>query len=215
MPCWLSRILAPGNRQSDEQSSTPLSRPQPVTPTDTSSKKVSAKPITSGNMAYEQSLSFVLSWEGGFSDDYRDPGGKTAFGLTQRDYPELWDRDKTPRREDAHYIYKRDFWDAVDGDAWPEPVALMVFDAAVNCGAHRAVKFLQRAAEAHPDGIIGPRTRYAVKKMWATNPERLLRDMAAERITYYGLLDHLDDVFLRGWARRTCDCLLTAMKGLD
>ncbi len=46
----------------------------------------------------------------------------------------------------------------------PLVLILMAFDAAVNSGTYRAAKWLQSAAGAAPDGLIGPNTIALAKK---------------------------------------------------
>ncbi|MGB1390382.1 MAG: putative peptidoglycan-binding domain-containing protein [Paracoccaceae bacterium] len=75
-------------------------------------------------------------------------------------------------------------------------------------GVSRAVKFLQGAIGAGPDGIIGPKTR---KKIQEANPRDMLRNMLALRIKFYMDLDHLNDIYGLGWSRRSVDVIMDAM----
>lgn len=159
---------------------------------------------------FKKALSFVLRWEGGYSDDPNDPGGRTIFGITERDYPSLWEDGGEPTMEDAKRIYRRDYWEACDCGAMPSPIALMVFDSAVNQGCYRSVQFLQKAVGTRPDGVFGPNTRRFMLKEWDRDPHGVLRDLAAYRLQHYALLDDLDDYYALGWARRAVDCLMAA-----
>jgi lysozyme family protein len=53
--------------------------------------------MTSSN--FQKCLAFVLKYEGGKSDDPRDPGGKTIEGITQRTYDAFLDKKGKPRRD--------------------------------------------------------------------------------------------------------------------
>jgi len=74
----------------------------------------------------------VIGVEGGYSNDPRDPGGETKFGISKRAYPNV----DIPRLtlEQAQGIYRRDYWDACGCDTMSWERALCVFDMAVNQG---------------------------------------------------------------------------------
>ena len=48
----------------------------------------------------------VISHEGGYSNDAKDPGGETNFGISKRAYPQVDIKNLT--RDAAKQIYKRD-----------------------------------------------------------------------------------------------------------
>ena len=87
-----------------------------------------------------KAMEFVFSWEGGYVDDPADPGGRTRWGISQRAYPDLDIANLT--KDQARAIYKKDYWDKVGGDTLPAPLALVAFNAAVNCGVGRAKRWL-------------------------------------------------------------------------
>lgn len=101
---------------------------------------------------FEKSLEFVSKWEGGFSDDKFDPGGKTKYGISQKSYPKLDIANLT--KETAKEIYRRDFWIGSGCDRLAWPLCLVVFDTAVNCGTFRARAFLDMAIKNEPDRPI-------------------------------------------------------------
>ena len=74
----------------------------------------------------------VLSHEGGYVNDPRDPGGETRWGISKRSYPHVDIKRLT--RDDAIAIYERDFWRRVQGDKLPRQFAFQALDAAVNHG---------------------------------------------------------------------------------
>ena len=145
---------------------------------------------------FDRALAFVLNVEGGFSDDPHDPGGATKYGISQRAYPHLNIRALT--RSQARAIYRRDYWQRARCDALPPPIAIALFDAAVNHGVARATRLLQRSARVRADGIIGPKTRAAIA---AANPPDLLLDFLSHRLRAYAR-DRNAARFMRGWARR-------------
>ena len=81
---------------------------------------------------FERALAFVLKWEGGYTNDPDDPGGETNFGISKRMYPR--ENIRTMTRERAAELYKRDYWIPAGCDQMPFPLALVVFDTAINCG---------------------------------------------------------------------------------
>ena len=82
----------------------------------------------------------------------------------------------------------------------------------MNIGSGRAVRFLQAAVGAGPDGIIGPQTR---RKIAARDPDEILRDMLAIRVAYYMSLDTLNDRYGLGWARRSVDVIIDGIRIID
>lgn len=156
-------------------------------------------------MNFDQAFDILLKHEGGFSDHAADPGGKTRFGITEavaREVGYRGDMRELPM-DLAKRIYKDRYWDAVRAEELPEAVRYAVFDAAVNSGPRQAALWLQRAVGVKDDGIIGPKTLAAVR---AADPERLLRQMLAQRLRFMAGLPNWP-AFGRGWARRIADLM--------
>lgn len=126
--------------------------------------------------AWEKGIDFVLSYEGGLVDNPADPGGLTNFGISSRSYPSVDIRNLT--RADAESIYRRDYWDAIHGDELPGPLAVAVFDSAVNQGAGTAKRMLQIALKVTVDGVIGPKTIKAAHEMGTGAVVRFLAERA-------------------------------------
>jgi lysozyme family protein len=119
-------------------------------------------------------LAFVLAHEGGVSARSKrdDPGGLTNLGITEgtlddfnHDHPDegLPGDVRELTQEQATYIYRVAFWNEIDGDDLPAPIALVVFNAAVQSGPTRASRWLQLVLDVKVDGIIGPNTKRAAK----------------------------------------------------
>ena len=94
-------------------------------------------------------LPITLAFEGGAVDDKRDPGGRTNKGVTQRTY-DAW-RKRNGRSgldvfkitdAEVSEIYREDFWKPISGDRLAAGVDLATFDAGVNSGPSRALKWL-------------------------------------------------------------------------
>lgn len=161
---------------------------------------------------FDAGLRHVLHWEGGESNDARDPGGHTNMGTTQRTLDRV--RRKHPEAglpesvsdltyEHVRFIYRVEYWDLCRCSDLPAAAAIMVLDAAVNQGPEDAGRFLQYACGTKPDGMIGPKTIAAANNCDAG---RLVREFGSRRATDYALLDNLDDIYGLGWMRRLFAC---------
>lgn len=108
-----------------------------------------------------------------------DGGGDTWYGIARNFHPhEPW----PPTRERAIEIYKAEYWDAASCERFPFPVALALFDSAVNQGAHRAILTLQRALGVRVDGVVGEATTKAASRV---NASEVLALFMAERALAY------------------------------
>lgn len=145
---------------------------------------------------FDRAVAFVLSIEGGHVHDPQDPGGETKYGISQRAYPHLHIASLTEPQ--ARAIYRRDYWERAGCASLPPPIAIALFDAAVNQGPARAIRLLQRSARVPADGIIGPVTRAAIA---AADPRDLLLDFLSHRLRAYAMTRNAAR-FMRGWARR-------------
>lgn len=152
-------------------------------------------------MNFDQAFERLLGHEGGYVLDSRDPGGETNWGISKRSYPAV--DIKALTQDGAKAIYRRDFWAPVRADELPDLVRFDVFDAAVNSGVNQAAKWLQRAAGANPDGVIGAQTVAATRGAGS---------QLAARFNGYRLQFYTDSgnwaVFGKGWARRIASNLL-------
>ncbi len=170
--------------------------------------------MTDFNTAFDR----LFDNEGGFQNDPRDPGnwtgGKvnkgrllgTKYGISAQTYPFLDIPNIT--REDAKSIYKQDWWDELNMQAYPPSLTYQLFDAAVNHGIYNANKLLQYAVSAKADGIIGTRSHAAIAR---TEKNDLLLRFLAERLLF------MTDIGIwkyngRGWARRIAHNLIIAAK---
>jgi len=117
------------------------------------------------NPDFERALTFVLSVEGGYTNDPSDHGGATNKGITQREYTEWLGLNRLPKRSVAD-ILNADFCEIywcdyrLEGrcERMPWPLCLVHFDAGVNVGVGQAAKFLQRALGCKDDVAIEPVT---------------------------------------------------------
>jgi lysozyme family protein len=138
----------------------------------------------------------ILSHEGGYVFDRRDPGGETQWGISKRSYPAI--NIKALTRDDAKAIYRRDFWQPVATLINDRALQFQILDAAVNHGMGNACRFLQRAVGVADDGHIGPVTVAAAGRM---DPHDVHLKFMAERFEFWAKLTTFE-AFGRGWTRR-------------
>ena len=166
------------------------------------------QPLVSGYpAAFVRAVGRLLDNEGGYSDDTRDRGEETKYGISKREYPELDIKSLT--REQAVGIYYRDWWTRYGYSKLPGAVGAKLFDLAVNIGPGHATRCLQRALRAcgrkiGEDGVLGEQTVGAVV---AANQLALIAGLRAEAAGYYRLLaaeqhDKANADFLSGWLNR-------------
>lgn len=153
---------------------------------------------------FDQCFDKLISHEGGYVNDSRDPGGETKYGISKRAYPQV--DIKALTLDTAKAIYKRDYWDRAQCDKLPPQLAYLLFDAAVNSGIGQAIRFLQRAVNLADDGVLGPLTLAAVQRM---DVESIASRYLAQRLEFMTKLSTWD-TFSKGWARRIAD----QMKGI-
>lgn len=165
------------------------------------------------------SLVCVNVHEGGLDDDPRDPGGRTAYGVTQARYNQYL-RDKGRPRADVwkitvperEEIWRTYYWNVIRGDELPAGLDYVVFDGAVNSGPAQAVKWLQRAINdvraktgegpIAVDGQMGTNTVAAANAIDDT--DAVIERVQARRLA---MLQNLRTwpVYGKGWGRRVAE----------
>ena len=146
------------------------------------------------SLTFDTAFDRLLGHEGGYSNNPKDPGGETNWGICKRSYPHLDIKSLT--RDQAKEIYRADFWNQI-GDAHPA-VRFQAFDFAVNSGIQTAIRKLQRAIGVADDGHFGPRSKAALAAMDLND---VLMRFIAERIDFWASLSTWES-FGKGWARR-------------
>lgn len=174
----------------------------------------------------------TLIHEGGWVNDPHDPGGETVFGITRRDHPDWpgwarvdrvdksatthdsWMRLAAELEEEIAAVYRVHYWSRILGDLIPQQeLAEELFDAAVNCGVARPVRWLQeimtkllQADTLDVDGQMGPATLRELRKVEAQHwCGSVLHDFREARRAYYRTLATRNPAlqkFLRGWLAR-------------
>ena len=150
-------------------------------------------------MNFDRAFEIIIGHEGGYVNDPRDPGGETKYGISKRAYPNEDIKNLTLDR--AKFLYKQDYWDAIEAESIPGVARLMVFDCSVNCGVTTAKKLLQRAVGTKDDGVIGAKTRAAI-----SNTTDIAMKFAGFWLQYYTDLPGWP-TYGKGWTRRVANDL--------
>lgn len=171
---------------------------------------------------FEKGLSFLLrpDIEGGMSTDPDDPGNWTGgakgvgelkgtkYGISAASYPDIDIKALTP--ETAGVIYQKDYWAVCKCGELPSPLAIVVFDSAVNQGTNAAVRLLQEALGVTVDGVIGPQT---IKAAQSAKLQQSLPYLVAARALRYATTKNVGK-YGKGWFRRLAACHQAALEPL-
>lgn len=147
-------------------------------------------------MGFDEVFDRLLGHEGGYVNDPDDPGGETNWGISKRSYPDVNIKELT--RDGAKTIYRRDFWDALGADRFPDGVSFQLFDFAVNSGIGTAIRHLQRAIGVADDGYWGPVSQAKIEAMGESD---IIMRLNAERLDFMTRLKNWP-AHGRGWTRR-------------
>jgi lysozyme family protein len=152
-------------------------------------------------MNFDDIFTRLLGHEGGYVNHPADPGGETNWGISKRSYPHVNIKGLT--KEAAQEIYRKDFWEPIDGDVLYDGVAFQLFDFAVNSGIQTAIRYYQRALGVADDGHFGNVSLQASKEM--SESDQIMR-LNAERLDYMRKLKTWPS-FGSGWAGRIAENL--------
>jgi lysozyme family protein len=154
--------------------------------------------------SFDDAFDALIGNEGAYSNNPADPGGETMWGVTQRvarAYGYTGAMRDLPR-DTAKAIAKKLYWDPLRLDELDARVAFQIFDANYN-GGHPVI-WMQGAAGAKVDGLIGPATVSAVQ---ATDPLRFMLRWNALRLRYFASLKTFG-TFGKGWTNRIANNLM-------
>lgn len=154
--------------------------------------------------SFDDAFDALIGNEGGYSNNPKDPGGETMWGVTARIArgSGYTGNMKDLPLDTAKAIAKKNYWDAYQCDQFDPRIGFQVFDAAYNGG--KPAQWLQQAAGVTADGVIGSITVAAVR---AADPMKLIMRFAAYRLQYLGNLPTWPN-FGHGWANRIANNLI-------
>jgi lysozyme family protein len=154
--------------------------------------------------AFRLAIAFTMRQEDARPDalvtavDVGDGEGLTKFGVGQRSNPDVDVAALTV--DQAIALLRAKYWVPLQADPLPLPLAVGLFDAAVNHGPRSAVKLLQAELGVAVDGVIGPVTVAAAQR----NPWRTLRGFYALRGCRYATLATFP-TYGKVWMERLCE----------
>ena len=168
-------------------------------------------------MTINDMLADILSKEGGFVNHPDDKGGATNFGITHKTLSGYLNKTvsvddvKSLKIETAKEIYKKQYYQQPKIDRLPTELQPFLFDAAVNHGSRRAIKFLQNVCNQYnfgpidSDGLVGPNTCKKATACYTALNDWMMVALVEERQKFY--VDIVDrnprqSVFLKGWFHR-------------
>lgn len=148
----------------------------------------------------------IIEREGNATNDPKDRGGRTQFGISERSNPEAW-KDGKVTYEEARRIYEKKYLKPFKGLEDHAAYSQLV-DFGVTSGPKLVVSKIQEIAGASVDGIIGPKTIaevLSIDQIWLNN------QVVAERLRMIGRIcsKDLSQVrFLNGWVNRALEFLI-------
>ena len=152
-----------------------------------------------------------------------DSGGWTAYGITLLTFRawcishgthrfagtgDLKIMPQSKAQEIAHTWY----WSASHCDRLTGTLGIVLCDASWVSGPGNAIRWLQKVLKVEVDGIFGPETQGAADKVKAgtTVEQQVARNFTDLRNGYDSSLSNAS-TFIRGWTRRSNDCLSLAL----
>jgi lysozyme family protein len=163
---------------------------------------------------FDCAVEFLLNNEGGFSYDPDDSGGKTNFGITERElikYGPIIGINcaiEDLKRGDAITLYKKFWWEKYNYDKInSRAISTKSLDLSVNIGEITYNNLLQRAINDMGynlvvDGIIGKKTLKVINEI---DDMSLLTKIKGRAINHYKRLVVINpklNKFLNGWLIR-------------
>jgi lysozyme family protein len=152
---------------------------------------------------YESAMVRVFADEGGYTNDPKDPGGPTNWGITIFDARKYWKADaeaidvKNMPRLVAAGIYRRHYAEPIRYDDLPAGMDYSVLDAAINSGQGRAIPWAGKAS--------GKPVKTATEAVAVSNaaPDKvaLIQTYWNARLSFLQGLSTWSH-FGRGWGRR-------------
>lgn len=161
---------------------------------------------------FKLALKYTLKWEGGYVNHPNDKGGATNKGVTTATYNSYRQRKGLPiqsvqkiTQAEVEEIYYDGYWKSAHCSDYELPLALALFDTAINFGVRRAIMILQRSLGVTQDGVMGPMSLAALAKQ----DQRLLAvklcNVRIQRRYEIVAKNPSQRVFLQGWLNRDND----------
>ena len=154
-------------------------------------------------------IAITIRNEGGFVDNPNDPGGRTKYGITQRDLditaPGTEVETITPAFAANWYkttTHPQRYNNPLYGQIEDQVVANKIFDLGVLFGVGTAVQLMQGILKLVVDGNFGPQSLAAVNE---SDPHSLLvayKTVFVQHAINIGAAKPSERLFVVGWIRR-------------
>ena len=163
-------------------------------------------------MTDDEAIDIVLNFEGGFTNNAKDHGGPTNFGITAADLgrflnlpaPATAEQVEKMTRDQARAIYRQCYIEQPKFDQVSDStLKLVLIDSGVLFGTGRATRWLQQALHVTVDGVFGDKTKAALAAIG--DQAKLAKQVLGIRFqAIAGIVanDASQIVFLRGWINR-------------
>lgn len=167
-------------------------------------------------ISLNEALKFTLKWEGNYSNHPADKGGPTNRGIIQSQYDKYRDKKNLQKRSvqfitnsEVLEIYENFYWEPVRAKWLQAPLALVLFDTAVNFGVSGAIRRLQQSLKVK---ITGKWTQEISDVIHSADAKQIALEICKLRIAwrYYRVRkEESQKVFLKGWLNRDNDLIKT------
>lgn len=164
----------------------------------------------------------ILEDEGSkYTNDPRDPGGPTKWGITLKTYQEFYNTVATPEMIEqmpaasAKHIYAVYYWNPLRCDKISDlAIAVAIFDCGVLYGVGTTGFLVQRALAQRGvaiklDGILGDKSIGLLNELLGGGAQdarvslmRSIHDLLLERIDAVIVANPTEEVYRRGWTLR-------------
>lgn len=153
-----------------------------------------------------QSIAFETGGDksGGYTNDPKDSGGETKWGISKRSHPNT--NIKALTYNDALNIYQSQYWNPLYDHIDSTKLAFKLYDMGILTGTKRAVTLLQKAVNTGidsyltTDGVCGPLTVTAINLV---DEDRLYEHYVELYRRYFKRISYFKNKrFLNGWLKR-------------
>lgn len=163
---------------------------------------------------FEAIVSDTVTWEtsgrkdGAYTNDPKDAGGETKWGISKRANPDVNIKDLTYK--EAIKIYYTKYWDPMYILIPDDKLMFKIFDMGVLNGKMTAVRYLQECIKKYKtikvDGVFGPITATALSAATIEGHNQDIYDAYVQkflsRVTRIILVKPWNLKFKKGWINR-------------
>lgn len=167
------------------------------------------------NSFFDAAFNFTIGNEGMvYTNDPRDSGGPTKFGVTQKSYENYIGRLVSTQEikdltlEDAKKFYFEKYWKALSCEKLISPaIAICLFDSGVLYGVRTTATMAQKAANKcgasiDPDGFLGDKSIEALIVIRGESFIQAFHELLLLRLEFVISVNPKDEVYRSGWTSR-------------